>query len=116
MYCLPTLKLEDVPLRLDGLGRIVICKQAEAVLLGEFLLSIKAEKAEDHNEWRIDGIALRLGEGGVEQTYTALDFVHLRQELGEHQEAAICEHVANHLGDEVDQAAFDAMPSWRRSA
>ncbi len=109
MFTLPDLTLEDVPLRLDGTGRIVICDDADAVLLGEFIVSLKA----DDEDWKITGISLSMGK--ARQSYTALNFDHLVREVAEHKESAIEEHVAGHLGDAKVAAEFDAQPSYKRA-
>ena len=107
MFTLPKLELDEVHMRIDALGRLVLCKEKDEAALARVSLGIKAESTE---EWEITSIHLgtqELRQGTEIYRRFAQDFEATDDRATHEHVDAIHRHVINHLPDVRDDAAFE---------
>jgi hypothetical protein len=106
MFTLPTLTVDDLPMRLDGMGMLTFCRPNDEAIFASFALGIRADKK---GEWEISDIHV----GTQRLSGPALG--HFIRQFEAKKSGMISDHVAEHLGDAKVAAEFDAMPSHKRA-
>jgi hypothetical protein len=100
MFTLPVLDLEEIPMRLDPLGRVQFCRANEEAMLASFGVVIIASSTE---EWQIE--AIHIGTQAL-SPHTEL-FRRIAQHLEAEHSRAFHDHILDHLPDARDEAAYE---------
>lgn len=89
----------DVPFKLDGLGRLEVCDKNDAAFFAEVSIRIEAE-ADD--EWEVTEV--KIGE----QVLAGMNRERMAKVIADALEGDISNHVAERLGDALEDAAHEA--------
>jgi hypothetical protein len=100
MFTLPVLDLEEIPMRLDPLGRVQFCGANEEAMLVSFGVVIIASSTDD---WQIEGI--HVGTQAL-SPHTEL-FRRIARHLEAEHTSTFHDHIVDHLPDAKDDAAYE---------
>lgn len=95
---IPSLELEEIPLRLDTRGVLQFCAIRQEAVLANFEIGISASA---HDDWEVTSVTM-----GTQELRGDL-FRRVAQHIEDAFGSRIADHVAEHLGDARDQVAYD---------
>jgi hypothetical protein len=99
MLTIPTLEIDELPMRIDGQGRLQFCKVNDEAVLASFAIGLKANAADD---WEIVSIHM-----GTQELFGET-FRRFAQHFESEHGAKISDHVGEELPDVLQSAREDA--------
>jgi len=99
MLTIPTYELDDIPMKLDGQGRLQFCAVQQEAVYASFAIGLKANAPDD---WEI--VSLYLGT----QELFGDTFRRFAQEIEATHGFKISDHVGEHIGEALIGAREEA--------